>query len=93
MGARSEFENSDGSISEEARLSDLFEKVVVAYVPSNWPSMLGGTRGRVVEWIKGEDVVRYPECEGCDNRGGGVPRFGVLLTSLLLDRLDKAHVR
>ena len=34
--------------------------------------------GTVVVCIRGEEVVRYPVCEGCDIRGGGAARLGGL---------------
>ena len=41
--------------------------------PSTWASARLGS-GRVLEWTRGEEVVRYPVCEGCVESVGGVSR-------------------
>jgi len=63
---------SVGAESEVARLSDGIGNETARGVcaPSSWPSV-DEELVKVVEWTRGEDVVRYPMCEGCVVRGGG----------------------
>lgn len=64
-----------GSVVGDARLSDFDAESAGETSPSGWRSMLGST---LVVCMRGEEVVRYPECEGCDIRGGGAGRDGGL---------------
>jgi len=66
-------EMSVGATSEAARLSIGKGNVPDrgAWAPSSCPSDEEGF-GKVVECTRGEEVVRYPICEGCEVRGGGV---------------------
>lgn len=66
---------SDGADSEAARASVRLGNVEArgVEVPSNWDSDCTAF-GRVVECMRGEDVVRYPMWDGCVDRDGGVSR-------------------
>jgi hypothetical protein len=66
---------SDGADSEAANTSMFAGKVEARGVgaPSTWESARLGS-GRVVEWMRGEEVVRYPMCDGCVDSVGGVSR-------------------
>jgi hypothetical protein len=61
--------------SEAARTSMFAGKVEArgVGVPSTWASARFGS-GRVVEWMRGEEVVRYPMCDGFVDSVGGVSR-------------------
>ena len=73
-----------GADSEVARVAEFMGNVAARGVgePSNWPSdcVISGT---VVELTRGEEVVRYPRCDGWVVNGGGVS-WG-LHTTLELD--------
>lgn len=75
VGARSDLSNSDGADSEVARTSTFAGNVEARGVgaPSTWASARLGS-GRVVECMRGEEVVRYPMCDGCVDNVGGVSR-------------------
>jgi hypothetical protein len=71
VGARSFCEGVPLVDSEAARLSVLFGNVEDLETPSKC-ACNGPVSGTVDEFISGEDVVRYPMCEGCVDSGGGV---------------------
>ncbi len=69
VGARSVLSRA-GVDAEAARTSTLGKVAARGVGPSSWASD-NTDSGSVTDWTSGEDVVKYPVCEGCVDRGGG----------------------
>ena len=64
--------SSRDSVEAEAARASTAGKVDARGVAPSSCASDNTVSGSETDWTNGEDVVRYPMCEGCVERGGGV---------------------
>lgn len=63
-----------GAGSEVASLSELLEMSADRGVAPPGRGWGAGSVGKVVDWMRGDEVVKNSRCDGCVDSGGGVSK-------------------